>query len=378
MNRRRFLQVAAASVATACGTLAQPAAQAAVESAAKMKVILWCWDARMTWDDEPNAISRAMAASERPFPYVKRAESFLVGFKRLIDYCATTGIHGVVIWGFLRDAHGGVAAAKELCSYAADRGVSILPGVGLCAYGGYYFEGDHRFNLQTYLREHPDRVSKAAEERGGREVTPVLDPSLEANQTWWKDGLEWMLETFQVAGFDYEMGDFMVNSSPGAVQARAAMGFEADGNIMDAVVATQDLMQRAYALRPDGIFINCTYRGFHQLRGFPAAAYVQATHPKTVWEYTLAGMVRDPRFPDGFKGMTPHRKYGYLHWFNSSTKTMDRDYTADIARVFAGLRALDFEFAGTYGEISARDNPVADGNYRAQVAAACGPHGVVR
>ena len=211
-----------------------------------MKVVLWCWDARMTWDDEPDKISLKMAASEKAFPYLKRGESYLVGFKRLVDHCAKIGVHGVIVWGFLRDCHGGVAAARELCTYASDRGIAILPGVGLCAYGGYYFEGNHPFNLATYLREHPERASEAREEGGGRVVRPVLDPSLEANQRWWREGLEWMVETFAIGGIDFEMGDFVVNLSEQARQARAALGFEADGNILDVVVATQGLLDRRW------------------------------------------------------------------------------------------------------------------------------------
>ena len=333
-----------------------------------MKILLWCWDARMTWDDEPEAISRKMAASEQPFPYMKKPESYTVGFRRLVDYCAVQGIFGVVVWGFLRESHGGVRAATELCRYAADRGVAILPGVGLCAYGGYYFEGEHPFNLGTYLKRYPDRASTAVEEGGKRTVTPVLDPSLEANRIWWRDGLEWMLENFAVGGVDFEMGDFIVNPSAAAVQARRALGFEADGNILDTVVATQELMRHAVKLRPEGVFVNSTYRGYHQIKGFPRMEYVKAAPPETVWEYTLSGMVRRPDFPKGFEGAPAHRKYGYLHWFNASTGTADKDYTSEIARVFPGLHELGFEFVGTYGEIGVSGNAVADGNYRAQVA----------
>ncbi len=58
--------------------------------------------------------------------------------------------------------HGGAKAARDLCLYARDRGVGILPGVGLCSYGGYYFEGDHPFNLDTYLRRHPERAESGS------------------------------------------------------------------------------------------------------------------------------------------------------------------------------------------------------------------------
>lgn len=366
MQRRAFMaRASAGALAAALGRGVQ-----AHEGGPPMNVLLWCWDARMTWDDEPGNIATSMAASEQAFPYPKRAESYLAGFKRLVDYCADAGVWGVIVWGFLRDAHGGVAAARDLCKYARDQGVAILPGVGLCAYGGYFFEGEHPYNLNTYLREHPERASTAFEEGGGREVHPVLDPALPENQAWWREGLEWMLDTFEVGGIDYEMGDFMVNPSPRAQAARDALGFETNGNIADSVVATRSLMEYALERMPDGVFINSTYRGYHQIHGFPVMPHVAALPRGAVWQYTLRHMVSRPDFPDAFKGAPPHRQYGYLHWFNLSTGTTERDYTGEIARVFPGLRRLGFEFAGTYGEVSALSNPLADANYRAQVAAA--------
>ncbi len=370
MNRRTFLAALGAGGALAAKVGAKPAEPIARVS--PVKVLLWCWDARMTWDDEADRVATRMAASEQHFPYPKRPESYEVGFRRLVDYCAANGVWGVIVWGFLRDAHGGVAAARDLCRYARDRGVAIVPGVGLCAYGGYYYHGDHLFNLDTYLRKYPERASVAYEEGGGREVRGVLDPSLVENRQWWRDGLEWMLENFEIAGIDYEMGDFIVNPSESAKAARAALGFDADENILDIVVATRELMDHAHALKPDGTFINALYRGYHQIRGFPAVPYAEAMHPRTVWEYTLTRMVHEKAFPDGFSGAPAHRQYGYLHWFNISTKTEDRDYVAEIARVFPAAHALDFEFIGTYGEIRA-DTPTADRNYRAQVAWAQNP-----
>ena len=366
MKRRDFLKVAGA--ATASLAAGRGNATEAKKDSQPMKVLLWCWDARMTWDDEPDRISGKMAAADRPFPYMKRPESFTVGFRRLVDYCAQTGIYGFIVWGFLRDCHGEVGAAQDLCKYAADKGVAVLPGVGLCSYGGYYFEGEHEFNLGTYFRKHPDRISTANESGGSRPVTPVLDPSLKANQDWWRDGLEWMLETFKVGGVDFEMGDYIVNASPESASARAALGFDADGNILDIVVGTRDLMAHGIGLRPDGLFINSTYRGYQQIKGFPRMDYLSPFPKQVAWEYTLMNMVRRPGFPQEFMGAPGHRKYGYLHWLSAATGDTTRDCVADVARVFPGLHQLDFEFVGTYGELSTINNPAMDRNYRAQVA----------
>ncbi len=362
MDRRTFLAGAAAGTV---GAMLDNATTSAAPT--PMKVLLWCWDARMTWDDEPDRVQTSMAVSEKPFPYSKRPESYQIGFRRLVDYCAAQGIWGIVIWGFLRDSHGGIDAARDLCLYAQDRGVAILPGVGLCAYGGFYYDGDHPFNLETYLRKHPERASHALEEGGQREVRPVLDPSLTANQQWWRDGLEWMLDAFAIGGVNFEMGDFIVNPSQEARAARTALGFDGNENIKDMIVAARDMVAHGCTLRPDAAFTLALYRGCHQIAGFPATPYVDAMPAETVWQYTLTRMVRGPAFPEGFMGAKPHRQYGYLHWFNLSTKTQEKDYVPDIARVFAGAHRLGFEFIGTYGELRA-DTLVADRNYRAQVA----------
>lgn len=338
-----------------------------------MQVLLWCWDARMTWDDEPTAISHAMAGENTPFPYAKRAESFLVGFKRLVDYAAGVGVRGIVVWGFLRDCHGGVKAAADLCRYASDRGVAIIPGVGVCSYGGFYFDGDHPFNLRTYLKQHPQRATRAVAEHSDRVVDNVLDPSDEANHRWWREGLEWMLETFKVSGLNFEMGDFLVNSSDSARAARDSLGFTCDDNIRDMVVATRDLVRHGLELLPGGLFINSTYRGYHQVRGFPRMPYTAALPARTVWQYTLTNMVKPADFATRCTGAPAHRRYGCLHWFNSSTRSMQRDYVPEIARVWPGVHQLGFDYIGTYGEVRADRGDRADRNYRAQVAWAENP-----
>ena len=229
IKRRTFLAALGAGAAYTAGAVEDtvaPAASAPTPApTAPMKTLLWCWDSRMTWDDEPDAIQTHMAAAEKAFPVPENAPSRT---RRVSGGWWTiappTASGGVIVWGFLRDAHGGVAAARDLCRYARDHGVAILPGAGLCAYGGYYYDGDHPFNLDTYLRKHPERASAASEETGGRVVAGVLDPALEENRQWWRDGLEWMLETFDIAGVNYEMGDFIVNPSEAAKAARAALG----------------------------------------------------------------------------------------------------------------------------------------------------------
>ncbi len=80
---------------------------------------------------------------------------FLEDYKRPGGLLSKNRISAVTFLWFLRDNHGGVEAAKELCMYASQRGVRILPGVGINAYGGIYWEGESPYNLSNWLRKNP-------------------------------------------------------------------------------------------------------------------------------------------------------------------------------------------------------------------------------
>ncbi len=48
---------------------------------------------------------------------------------------------------------------RSCARYATERGVRILPGIAIGSYGGCYWEGDHRFNLATWLKAHPQHAA---------------------------------------------------------------------------------------------------------------------------------------------------------------------------------------------------------------------------
>ncbi len=112
----------------------------------------WTWDHSTNWDlDQIGAQEIGVFC-----PYGKPPDGFLADYKRMVDFMSRHRIGGVTIYGFFRDSHGGVEAAQELCRYANERGVRILPGVAINAYGGIYWEGEHPYNLATWLRKHPE------------------------------------------------------------------------------------------------------------------------------------------------------------------------------------------------------------------------------
>lgn len=83
---------------------------------------------------------------------MKPSTGFLEDYKRLVDFMSFNRISGVTIYGFLRDNHGGIEATKELCHYAKERGVRILPGVGINAYGAFIGKGAMNITSQIGLK----------------------------------------------------------------------------------------------------------------------------------------------------------------------------------------------------------------------------------
>jgi hypothetical protein len=78
-------------------------------------------------------------------------------------------LNGLTLWGFPGGSEGGVAGAQELCRYANERGVRVLPRIDLTGSEGLFSEGDHAFNLRAWAKAHPElcALDKAGAVRSG-------------------------------------------------------------------------------------------------------------------------------------------------------------------------------------------------------------------
>jgi hypothetical protein len=191
----------------------------------------WTWDHSTNWDLEQIGVQEIGVFN----PYGKPPDGFLADYTRLVDFMSRNRIPAVVIYGMFRDSHGGVAAAQALCRYANERGVRILPGVAINAYGGVYWEGDHPFNQATWLRKHPE-LSARMEHGIGFQIEdlafplsfPRSDytvsgcPSRPENQQWMADGIAWLAETCAIGGINIESGDYGVCGCDACGARRAA------------------------------------------------------------------------------------------------------------------------------------------------------------
>jgi len=173
----------------------------------------WTWDHSTNWSwDDPGM--QNFGCKNR---YLKRPETFLEDYRRLIDLAAGLGVHGLVVWGFLRDSHGGIDSAKRLADYAASRGVAIMPGVGTTWYGGVFYEGNHPYNLEMFVKRYPDACR--IDENGNRDQHGIC-PTQPGFIEWLQESLYWLFKEFAIGGVNLENGDFLVCHCPRCAERR--------------------------------------------------------------------------------------------------------------------------------------------------------------
>ena len=180
---------------------------------------LWTWDHSTNWE-----LSQIGQQEIGVFnPYGKPPGGFLRDYRRVVDFCSRNKIAAVVIYGFLRDTHGGVEAARELCKYATERGVRILPGIAIGSYGGVYWEGSSPYNLATWLGANPQHAATLEKGVGFQiadlafplnfprsDYTLSACPSAPETMEWMEEGVAWLTETFDIGGINIEAGDYGV------------------------------------------------------------------------------------------------------------------------------------------------------------------------
>jgi len=218
--------------------------------------LLWTWDHSTNWYLEQVGLQEIGALNY----YAKPAEGFLEDYRRLVDFMSLERIGGVTIYGFLRDNHGGVEAAQELCRYAAERGVRILPGVGINAYGGIYWEGEHPYNLSHWLRLHPELRATLAERPAFHipefpqlwfpetHYTDAACPSKPENARYHEEAIGWLAETFDIGGINFETGDYGVCA---CADCAARRGADETWSHKDMALLYPRLFEAARRRRPD-------------------------------------------------------------------------------------------------------------------------------
>ena len=156
--------------------------------------IFWNWDHSTNWvrgvrgEQEDGCLN----------PYMKGAEAYLNDYRALLDYMGEHKVNGLILWGFLRDSHGGVQQSKRLVDHAFSRGVHVLPGIGSSFYGGIYYEGANRFNVDTWLSGNPPGLRFL--DKNGKRLPNAICPSRPENTRWLREGADWLFSEFPNLG----------------------------------------------------------------------------------------------------------------------------------------------------------------------------------
>jgi len=300
----------------------------------------WTWDHRMDWGG-PGRVGQLMGGGGT---YSKQPEAFLIDYKRCVDYMADHKFNGLIIWGFLRDTHGGVEASRELCRYAARRGVRILPGVGTSGYAGYYFEGAHPYNAATWLEDRPELCS--IDRNGRRRIAPC--PSKRENQDWLDEGARWLFENFAIGGVNLEMGDFFVCHCEGCKKARAAIDSDEAEYYKDMAISHMVTLKTMRQLNPNAWLSYATYTGYTREMMDARPKFLAMIPESALCQWTLTRMAR--RWPEDARPMAQHN-IGYLHWCNRSTHTEDDFYLDRVQAICRQAAVAGFEGLDTYGEL---------------------------
>ncbi len=339
----------------------------------------WTWDHSTNWvlDDPGNQVS---GCSNQ---YLKQPETYLEDYRCLVDHCIDMRFNGIVIWGFLREAHGGEEYAYEVAKYAADRGVHIMPGLGTTGYGGVYYEGRHPANLETYLESCPERGNMGED---GSVSKRELSPYCPENQEWLRGSLEWLYRRFPIGGANLENSDLMVDHSALAKRERAKINSGEADYFKDQYFAYKAALETAHELAPDAWNVYATYSGFGLGENVVNAGADMGAEPyfakrmpaSAIAQWTLSGMLspqppglrewlehpapeqlyNNPRWPKGLLPPTP-RSAGFIHqgsqWhapFRRTSLTL-RPFAEACLRGFeAGLEGIS-----VHGEVNARALP---------------------
>jgi len=233
--------------------------------------------------------------------------------------------------------------------------VRILPGVGTSVYGGFYYEGKHRFSTKTWIEEHPDLRAIGAE--GQLEDRPC--PSRPSYQEWLREGTAWLYDTFKIGGVNLEHGDFRICYCEHCKKMREELGGDEADYFKEMAISEKPVIEVAHEKDPASWITYATYTGFDPKSITPPPRFPQYMPEYAICQWTLTFMYAEDRWPDGLRPPTRH-SIGFIHqgsqwWTHPNCPQMHSRHwliLKTIRDVCAKAAASGLEGVGMHGEVS--------------------------
>jgi hypothetical protein len=340
----------------------------------------YTWDHSTNWDlAQPGA--RLRGCHE---PYEKPPEAFIEDYTRLIDYMSGLGLNHLILWGALRDAHGGVSALRRLIEHGEANGVRVAPGVGVACYGGVYYEGDHEYSLVNLLRLRPDL---AAVDGDGQPLVDranprrsVACPRNDEVVAWTLSSIRWLMTEVGPPAIHFETGDYGVCCCEACGAAGAREGRTSDDDMAELL---PPIIAEVRSHATDCWLSYNHYTGYTRQMASDRPAFAQRIPDDVICKWGVSWMLAPELAPSpatGWGGVEPmdpevrpptatnmaHLHFGTGWWNCSPRGTLE---VGRFSRAIPLVRRVGFQGICTHGEESCQ-NPASELNYHVYAALA--------
>lgn len=288
--------------------------------------------------------------------------------KAVVDYLSTLRLNGLLLHSFPGVGSTGVAAVQDLCAYAAERAVRILPRIGLNGWDGPHSDGDRTLNLDSWAKAHRELCAVG---RNGSIWDGMLCPEKPENRQRYREGLQWLFQTARVGGVSIELEPFFVCYSEDCKKARLAMGGADPDYSKDLARFVGFLAEEILKLDPSAWVAYLSGTGFDyesiqasaaralppgQRAAFPPE-FVHRIPESAVAEWELAPMLKSGVWPSPFRAPGKHG-LGVLQWGGSAAKEIYWKRTESITHhaIASNLEGLVISGGGR------SDNPFSELN----------------
>jgi hypothetical protein len=281
-------------------------------------------------------------------------------------------LNGLILGGLPGESERGVARVQELCTYANERGVHVLPRIGLTGSETLFSEGDHTFNLRAWAKVHPELcvVDKTGAFRDG-----TLCPEKMQNRQRYREGLQWLFQNVRIGGVSLELEPFFVCYSEDCKQARKTMGGSDPDYSKDLARFAAFVAEEVHKLDPKACVTYASGTGFDvdsvqnaaartmppgQRAAFPPEL-VQKIPEFALAQWELTPMLKAGVWPSPFKASGKH-SIGLLRLGGEPMAARPEIYWKRIEDVTHHTISSNLEGLATPGE-RAPDNPATELNY---------------